>query len=369
MARINYAKLYTLRKDGRYQGYWHDTAGVRHAIYDRNPEKLYKKIQAKESPDYVTFATVADEWETLHRQEIGDKTWSNYKPHIKDIIAIHGSRPVKDISALDVMNDLKIAQARGYSATVISTRRSLYRMILDHALVCGHINYNPAIGVKMPKGIERKRREAPDEAVVKKILASADVPFALFPILLICSGLRKAEALALTWGDIGKDNITVNKALDYAVHTHPVVKPPKTQAGNRSIPIIAALRPHLIKPKGAKETDLIFPAPNSNRSGSGGGYMTERQYEGAWTRYCSAMGFVDENGKPTLTAHQLRHGTATLLFESGVDMLTAQTILGHASPTTTREIYTHLREKHQTKMVQKFDDMMSKMLSETAKDA
>ena len=34
--RIDYAALYTLRSDGRYMGYWHDSNKRRHAIYDRD---------------------------------------------------------------------------------------------------------------------------------------------------------------------------------------------------------------------------------------------------------------------------------------------------------------------------------------------
>ena len=36
--KINYAEMYTLRKDGRYQGYWRDAVNKRHTICDRDPE-------------------------------------------------------------------------------------------------------------------------------------------------------------------------------------------------------------------------------------------------------------------------------------------------------------------------------------------
>jgi len=196
MAKINYAKLYTLRKDGRYQGKYKDASGKWKSVCDKDPEKLYFRLQELSAPTVVTFAMVAEDWEQKHREEIGEKTWYNYKPHVADIVKTHGKKPVEDITALDVINDLKVSQAQGYSATIISSRRSIYRMILDHALVNGHIKYNPAIGVPMPKNITRNRREAPDEDVIKKILQSPHITFSLFPILLLCSGLRKAEALA-----------------------------------------------------------------------------------------------------------------------------------------------------------------------------
>ena len=363
MAKINYAKLYTQRADGCYQGKYKDRNGKWKTVCSKDPDKLYYKIQELTSPTVVTFAMVAEDWEQEHREQIGEKTWVNYRPHVADIVSKHGKRPVEDITALDVINDLKFSQSQGYSGTIISTRRSIYRMILDHALMNGHIKYNPALGVSMPRGITRNRREAPGEDVIKKILQSPHIPFGQFPILLLCSGLRKAEALALTWGDITDDCINVNKALDYMNHAKPTVKSPKTKAGYRQVPIISTLKPLLQRPKYARDTDLVFPAPSSNRSGLGGGYMTERQYDGAWARYCTELGFVDDKGKPTITAHQLRHGTATMLYDAGVDILTAQAILGHASPTTTRDIYTHLSAKQKQKSVSQFDDMVTDMVS------
>lgn len=89
--------------------------------------------------------------------------------------------------------------------------------------------------------------------------------------------------------------------------------------------------------------------------------MPLRAYEGAWNRYCQTVGLW-EDGKPTLTAHNLRHGTATLMFELGVDELTAQHILGHSRVEITREIYTDLRAKQAQKSVDKFNVRMRKYI-------
>ena len=75
MPRINYAKLYTLRKDGRYMGYWFDDAGKRHAVYDRDPEQLYRKIQGKQtSAAALTFNDILDAWVEKHWPTIRDGT-------------------------------------------------------------------------------------------------------------------------------------------------------------------------------------------------------------------------------------------------------------------------------------------------------
>ena len=50
-----------------------------------------------------------------------------------------------------------------------------------------------------------------------------------------------------------------------------------------------------------------------------------------------------------ITPHCLRHNYATLLYEAGVDVLTAQAYCGHEDPETTMRIYTHLSEKAKKK--------------------
>ena len=363
MAKKNkYADLFTLRKDGRYQGSYTDETG-RHYVYDRDPEKLWHKIQTKKDAGtegaVVTFRQAADEWERVHREEIQDRTWKNYEPHVKDIVAQHGKRPIEDMEAADVVNDLARAKAKGYSATVVNTRRSIYQMIFDHAIIEGYIKYNPAKSVKLPRGLKRGKRTAPTKEQMEIICRNVDAPFGLFPFFLLCTGLRKSEALALDWSDIDlqRKEIHVTKSLDYANGARPRVKAPKTEAGNRIVPILDILLPHL---KGG--TGPLFAGLPSNRGGKGGGYMTERGYEGMWLRYCRTVGLIDETGKPVLTAHNLRHGTATLMFETGVDELTAQRILGHSRVEITREIYTDLRNEQMKKSVAKLNRRMSKMM-------
>lgn len=47
--KINYAAMFTQRKDGRYMVTYTDATG-RHYLYDRDPEKLYHKLQEATTP-------------------------------------------------------------------------------------------------------------------------------------------------------------------------------------------------------------------------------------------------------------------------------------------------------------------------------
>ena len=367
--KINYAAMFTQRKDGRYMATYTDATG-RHSIYDRDPEQLYHKLQKATAPKEekpLTFRDIAESWERQHREEIESRTWVNYLPHYNAIVAKHGNKQITDITAQAVANHLMQSKAQGYSATVVNTIRSIYRMIFDYAIINDYAQFNPVYSVKLPRGLKRGKREAPTDELIKKIFAAADHPFGLFPVFLLCTGCRKSEALALSWDDVDFKNreISITKSLDYAVGASPKYKPPKTEAGTRTVPIVDILYNMLVKAHGERTSDLIFPAVASNRGGKGGGLMTLRGYEGHWRNFCEYAGLLDDDGKPVITAHNLRHGTATLMFELGVDELSAQRILGHSRIEITRDIYTDLRAKQKMRSVSSFSEGLSKLLSES----
>lgn len=365
--KINYASMFTLRKDGRYVATYTDEQGKRHHLYHKDPEQLYLKLQQAQLPPEdrpVTFREIAENWERQHREEVTSRTWTNYEPHYKDILSRHGKKQIRDVTAMEITSHLSSAKAKGYSATVVNTIRSLYRMIFDYAIAQDLAQYNPVLSIRLPKGLKRGKRIAPTDAQMKTIFANADAPFGLFPIFLLCTGMRKSEALALTWDDVDLQNrsISVTKSIDYTSQANPKPKPPKTEAGYRTVPIIDLLYDRLLEAYTARTSVYVFPAPASNRGGPGGGMMPLRAYEGAWQRYCEHAGLI-EDGKPSITAHNLRHGTATLMFELGVDELTAQKILGHSRIEITREIYTDLRTAQKIKSIDKFNEGMRKYMT------
>lgn len=354
MKKVNYASMFTLRKDGRYMGYYHELdrdskpTGPRHPIYDRDPEKLYNKIQEKESPMRRTFRDIAEEWENMHRDEVSDRTWANYAPHLAAIVAQYGDLAATDISAFDVSQDLLAAKAQGYGHTVVNTRRSIWNGIFDYAISQRDIPYNPAISVKLPKGLKKGKRSAPDEEIIDAVIRGAsDMEFGFIPFFLLCTGVRRSEGLQRKKTDLNTETWELS------------IPKSKTAAGIRTVPIIEPLRKPLQQWMAAHPGPWLFPyIPYNGRTGT---YMTDSNWETAWARYCTAHGWIDEDGTPSIGAHNLRHGTATLLYEAGVDLYTAQHILGHANVSTTLEIYTDLRKNHQVKNVGKFARSMKKL--------
>lgn len=356
MKKSDYAKLYTLRSDGRYQGHYYDSSGKLHFVCDRDPERLHEKLEAKKKPAPTTFKDVAEAWEEQRREEVKDRTWANYRPHCEDLTAKYGDRPVESITAQEIDADLKQAKAQQYSRTVVNTRKVVWSGILDHALAEGKIPYNPAMSVKLPKGLKSGKRRAPEDDIVDIICRNAeDMTFGFIPFFLLCTGLRRTEALTTRTEHVDLKTWTI---------TIPVSK---TQAGCRTVPIIQPLRDPLRSWMDAHSGDWLFPYVSYNKRT--GTHMTDSNWERAWLAYCKQYGWIDDKGNASIGAHNLRHGTATLLFESDVDVYTAQHILGHANVSTTMEIYTELRQKQQKKGITKFSRRMAKRMAKQKKTA
>ena len=360
MKKSDYAKLFKQRADGRYIGNYKDESGAWRSLSSKDPEVLFHKLEDAKKPPQITFKDAAEAWETVYREGCNPRTWQNYKPHFEDIVDKYGKYPISDIQGLHVIQDLQRAKAQGYSRTIINTKRTLFNNILNHAVAQGWISWNPAVGIKLPKGLPSSKRSAPTDEMINTIIQNWRIPFGIFALLCLCTGLRKGEALALLKTDIQFSEITVSKSLTFADGDRPKVKEPKSEAGKRTVPIVSILAAPLEEYMAGLDGNILFPNLSYNGS-PGNTYMTQSNYDTAWGNYVKSVGLDG------LTAHQLRHGTATLLYEAGVDVYTAKKILGHAKVSTTMEIYTELREKHEKQSVSKMDSYLRNLVQESAK--
>lgn len=367
--KINYAEMFTLRKDGRYQGSYTDATG-RHYLYDRDPEKLWIKLNSPKETPPLLFREIAEAWQNDAWEKIRDGTKSCYDAPFSRAVDRFGDRAVSEIEPHEIATHLQILKAQGLSASTIKKQKVVYKQIFEYAImdrVYGkEIRYNPVLSVKLPDGLPKaKQREAPEDEIVKKIRVNADTAyFGMFAFFLICTGFRRGEALAVRWKDINfsKGTITCSETISHRSGTAKAA-PPKTAQGYRTVPLLPALFDTLERPQDAADADYVFYGTDPSKP------MPQSTYDRRWLHYCKDMGFVTDepetrvskqgktyivhNYKPSLTAHDLRHGYATMLFEADVDVYTAKTLLGHADIETTMAIYTHLRSRKKTESIEK----------------
>ena len=342
--KLNYAAMFTLRADGRYQGYWMD-GGKRHFLYDRDPERLYRRIQDKENEvaPPLTFRDAADAWERKHWARIGNKTAETYTAPLRRIKEQFAGMDAEEVTAQGIQAFLADLGKQGFARRSVQMHRDILNMVFNNAIVEYGIRFNPCGAVTVPKNLPKKKRELPSDDAIRAVKAGGDQPFGLFALVCLYAGLRRGEALALTYEDIDRAAglIHVTKAVEF-IGNNPHIKPPKTDAGIRDVPL---LDPLAVAIPDRKE-GLLFPRDD-------GQPLTKTQYRKRWEKYCESIGY-------DITAHQLRHGYATILYEAGIPDKDAQELLGHSSIAVTRDVYTHIRQSQKDATVKKLKKYIKK---------
>lgn len=319
-----------------------------------------------------TFGVWCDRWLRGKKAEVSASHYGNLISTAKHLDGLK-NRPLSEIRLFDIsdiINDLaaynpntgKLASKK-LLIDVKAIASQIFCLAIDNRI----IDYNPAQNVRIPKTAPKSRRTPIDDEQIQWIEETPHRAQTAAMIMLF-AGLRRGEVLALTWRDINlKDStLTVNKSIEYVTNKPSIKATAKTEAGNRIVPLPSVLSAYL---RGQpKESLYISP-------GVDGGIMTESAWRRMWESYMTELDVkygarlrpVGSKYDPykgrkvikTFTAHQLRHAYATMLYDAGVDILTAKELLGHSDIKTTLDIYTHLSRTRKKKSVVALDQFIS----------
>ena len=277
--------------------------------------------------------------------------------------------PADKVRTTDVQSVLNALADDGLShktlKEIAGVARAAFRLAIPEI-----VQYNPCDRVVVPAGKPSEPRMWLDETRQTWV---RDTPHRAqrAAMRMMYSGLRRGEATALTWADVDLDarTISVTKSWDFAAHK---IKPPKTAAGVRTVHIPQLLADFL-RAERAADPDTVYVVHTAS-----GGRMTDIAWRRLWDSYMAELNAKyafsgasvfatrqkDADGNErgalpivikTFTPHELRHTFCTLLYQAGVDVLTARDQMGHASVQVTQEIYTHLDEKHKAQKMEAFD--------------
>lgn len=322
------------RKDGRYQKvitingkkhFFYSTAATARAAEKDIANQLLQYKEAEEKGNL--FKDVADKWTDYHYPTLEWNTLKQYRPAVKQAIEQFGNEYIKEITSQQIEKYLRRLAAEGYAQKTVKARLLVINLIMKYAVVNGFILYNPCQYIAVPKNLPKTKREGLTEDEMTIVKDSPDKPFGIFALFILYTGCRRGEALALTYNDVDFENsqIHICKTVIWKGNKPEIKDHPKTDAGNRTIPLLNQLKPYIKPSKG-----LLFPNESGNLMH--GGNITR-----LWNKYKKETGL-------NITPHQLRHAYATLLYDAGIDIKSAQYLMGHANIQTTMDIYTHLSQ-------------------------
>jgi integrase len=219
--------------------------------------------------------------------------------------------------------------SEGLSASTVGHTHVILKQAMNAAVRDKHLRDNPLDEVTPPK----------QKGIEKSVLAAEQVNYLLETVrgdrfecaFVLCAlvGLRIGECLALTFDslDLERGTIRVERTL---------------YNGECSAPKTLSSRRTLTLPQRALES-LVRLCEVSDGGGhlfatsSGKPVNVSNFYKWSWRPAHKRAGLPE-----SLTPHELRHGTASLLLDQNIPVPVVSSYLGHANPGITMRVYAHL---------------------------
>ena len=213
------------------------------------------------------------------------------------------------------------------------------RVIFRRAVARGELAVNPTTGLELPAVRGTRDRIASPAEAAKLLEALPDRDRAIWATAAY-GGLRAAELQALQHDDVDLERGVIQVRRSWDPKEGPIE--PKSRAGTRTVPIVAALRAHLAAHllRQRQRSGLLFG--RSETVPFDGRALALRADE-AWAVFVVGAFIRGESaGLERITLHELRYTCASIFIAAAVNAKALSTYLGHASIQITLDRYGHL---------------------------
>jgi len=245
------------------------------------------------------------------------------------------------------------------SQTTVSHHHTCLHRALKMALRWGLISRNPADAVVPPRPQRSEMHTMTEDDVNTFLGAAKNTPYYVLFYMALFTGMRRSELLALRWCDVDLllCQAHITRSLHHLRTGEIVFRAPKTAKGRRmvSLPPSAALLLQEYRDKQeAQRTILGMPLKEDALifSDHDGKPLLPDTISHAWAQ------LVKRAGLSGIRLHDARHTHASLLLKQSVHPKIVQERLGHATISTTLDLYSHISPGLQEAAAVGFDKMV-----------
>lgn len=291
-----------------------------------------KDLGTKPEETRISFSHWADSWFEDYKTQVQPSTYSSYKYTLRKLKEHFADQALEEIKPMDINRFYDFLLSSSISKSYITKCRSMLIQIFDAAEANELISSNPARRAKSVKSppslfddeesskdsftnleIDSLKRNLPDNITGHSIL------------LMLATGLRTQELLALTPQDIANDgsSVTVNKAIKM-VDGVPTLGVPKSRRSKRIIPVPADYRNHACYLRTHSGKPYIWTSHRAD------GLFDVGAFRG---RYYRTLAKVP--GVRKLSPHCCRHTYISTLEKRGIPIEQIARLAGHSRITTT----------------------------------
>ncbi len=314
---------------------------IRGNTLDEIYDKKLARMREEELPSGdMTLRAWAERCLPLYKVDVTPGSYKTIERRIEKEILYHiGSRRISQIRP-DVCQYV-LNKQQGRSRSYIDKVHNDLRFLFSRAVRSGILVKDPTQNLIKPKGTYKPRRSlTPEEREIVIKTIRKDPRYILFGLMLYC-GCRPSEAAEIKVKDITEtDGVYMMR-----------VRGVKTRSADRIVPIPTELYLYI-----KNASTGVYAASTRN-----GDKYTENTRSNLWrsfwkecNRTAGCKTYRNQLIPPypfpeDLSPYCLRHEYCTDLARKGIDIRTAQRLMGHSTIQLTADIYTHVQTAELTK--------------------
>jgi integrase len=261
------------------------------------------------------------------------------------LIPAFGKRKLREFTREELQSFLIRKLNGGLSWETVHHFKCGLSKVLGTAEDWGYVAENMAQKTKLPRRQRGAERKVLTPVQIRSLASAVDEPGRSITLLLVLTGLRIGELLALRWSCVDLKGRLL-RVVETVYDGH--FDRPKTKRSERTIPI------------GTETADIFSAMRPAHVDGS---HLVFATREGT---PLDRWNLLRKHVKPAakrlgislVTWHLLRHSHATMLDGVGTPIGTMQSLLGHSSPEITREIYLHAISEEQRRAVESVERLV-----------
>lgn len=338
----------------------------------RDAEKYARKVESERDkdtfvePSKLTFHQYMTDWLEQHaKKKVEPRTYEDYRDMIaRHVYPLIGGMKMSTLAKQPLELRKVINMAEDGPGGKNRTRTAQYiHMVLKQAFKdavnWGTIARNPMELIPRPKDTRKREIHPLSIEEVQRFLESAQYnQYYPFYALMIDTGVRPSEALALQWKyvDLKEQRIHIRHSLSRDRE----LGPPKNKSSYRTIPLTDGVTEMLRNYK-REQTEEWLRKGKPDRGEYDFVFVTDN-----W-KPLDLHNFRARHFKPlvkhaclpgTVVPYDLRHTCATLLLLAGINPKIVSERLGHSSIRMTLDTYSHVIPAMQETAAAKMNSML-----------
>ena len=330
-----------------------------------------KRQQKQEKEGSPFFADVAEKWFEDEKMYLKPASFQRKKSTYENHVApVFENIPIEEITYEDVQDFIDKMSKNGFSYSSVKKVYEVINSCIRYYRKKRQVYFDPCEGVRIPtvnkKDISdfrffNEQEIALIEKEASRTYTTGKKVYRLGEAILVLlyTGMRAGELLALEWSDIDYENNIISITKDAILISDPsktknkyktvIQQTPKTKKSRRTIPMSNKAKNALLELSKVTGNDKYIMTTST------GEHVKLFSVDKMFVKILRNAGIISED--ESCGVHTLRHTFASVLFKNDVDIKVISEILGHSSTKITEDIYIHLIQQQKAKAIQIFDNI------------